>query len=464
MFFSSGILIILNLICFQEQASAVPIFARKYNTSCTTCHVGFPKLNAFGEAFKTNGYRLPNDEVFVKESPVWLGSEAYKRVWPNAVWPGSIPSNVPIAFQMQGEGLYDRSALTTNGNARTQFEFPKEIVMNSLGTLGDDFSFLLDYSLQEAETRAGVERVFLEYNDILAGKFGIPHHLLNARIGLIDPAAMPFAVTQTLTADTPEIYDFHISSAHQPAISDAQSGIELFGVVNQRIRYAAGVVNGVARDKNTEAFNDNNSDKDVYGRLEYKFGGLPYDGAADSKTGDQLGSGFSYFDQGPSLTLGATGYSGIDQLDTPTDARAPYYRVIGFVRANRDRFNVDAVYLYESDGRNVARFYGLADESVQTWGFYIEGTAVIHPWLDFVVRYERLNVDHIALLGPVDPTDLSSASDPVSPRDNLSRLTFSLPIYLRPNIRIIPEVSLGVFSTNDANEPDIYKIRIHYAY
>ena len=101
--FSSIIIVIVSLIFFQEEASAVPIFARKYNTSCMTCHLAFPKLNAFGEAFKTNGYQLPNDEVFVKEPPVWLGSEAYKRVWPNAVWPSSIPSNIPIAFQMQGE-------------------------------------------------------------------------------------------------------------------------------------------------------------------------------------------------------------------------------------------------------------------------------------------------------------------------------------------------------------------------
>ena len=66
------VLVILPLTLLPEESSAVPIFSRKYQTSCMTCHVGFPKLNAFGNAFKNNGYRLPDDEVFVKEPPVGL--------------------------------------------------------------------------------------------------------------------------------------------------------------------------------------------------------------------------------------------------------------------------------------------------------------------------------------------------------------------------------------------------------
>jgi len=452
--FSAVILVISILVFFQEETLAVPIFARKYSTSCMTCHVGFPKLNAFGEAFKTNGYRLPNDEVFVKEPAVELGSEAYKRVWPNAVWPGSIPSNVPLSLQIQGQGFYDRARRTTNGQARTDFEFPKEIVLNSLGTMGDNFSFLLDYSLQDAEKRAGVERVFLEYNDILAGKVGIPHHLLNMRVGLLDPAAMPFSATQTLTADTPEIYNFHISSTHQPAISDDQTGMELFGVVDKRVRYTAGVVNGVTRDKNTEAFNDNNSDKDVYGRVEYKFGGLPFDGDADSKNQAQLGSGFSYFDQGPSLMLGTTGYYGKDQIDAATDKSSRYYRWTGFLRANKGRYNMDVVYLYQLDNNDVGQINSGLGKNIGNWGFYSEGTAFIYPWLAFVARYERLNIGHVSVL----------RAGGVAPADNTSRLTLSLPIYVRPNLRIIPEISAGVFSLKNADESDNFKLRIHYAY
>jgi hypothetical protein len=44
-------------------AEAIPLFARNYKISCTTCHVGFPKLNSFGEAFAGNGYRFSEDDL-----------------------------------------------------------------------------------------------------------------------------------------------------------------------------------------------------------------------------------------------------------------------------------------------------------------------------------------------------------------------------------------------------------------
>ena len=48
--------VVVLLLAAGEQAYSLPAFARKYKTSCATCHVGFPKLNAFGEAFRRNGY------------------------------------------------------------------------------------------------------------------------------------------------------------------------------------------------------------------------------------------------------------------------------------------------------------------------------------------------------------------------------------------------------------------------
>lgn len=42
-----------------ERADAIPAFARQVNGACVMCHTGFPKLNAFGFAFKQQGYRMP---------------------------------------------------------------------------------------------------------------------------------------------------------------------------------------------------------------------------------------------------------------------------------------------------------------------------------------------------------------------------------------------------------------------
>src|SRR5476649_1969028 len=79
-------------------AHAIPAFARKYGTSCETCHTVYPKLTPFGEAFRRNGYRFPGvDSDFVKQEAVQMGQEAQKGMFPHTVWPGTLPGSVPIA-------------------------------------------------------------------------------------------------------------------------------------------------------------------------------------------------------------------------------------------------------------------------------------------------------------------------------------------------------------------------------
>src|SRR5512136_2316799 len=86
--FLLSILILVVLLAASTSALAVPAFARKYGTSCLTCHVVYPKLTPFGEAFRRNGYRFPGvDGDFVKQEAVALGQEANKKTFPNSVWP-----------------------------------------------------------------------------------------------------------------------------------------------------------------------------------------------------------------------------------------------------------------------------------------------------------------------------------------------------------------------------------------
>src|SRR5438270_7784177 len=54
-------------------ASAIPVFARKYGTSCQTCHTVYPKLTPFGEAFRRNGFRFPGtDSDYWKQDTITL--------------------------------------------------------------------------------------------------------------------------------------------------------------------------------------------------------------------------------------------------------------------------------------------------------------------------------------------------------------------------------------------------------
>src|SRR5258708_22151670 len=98
----SPLMIVVAVVGTAARADAVPAFARKYRTSCQTCHIMFPKLNAFGEAFRLRGYRMPGEtEEMVKDKPISLGAPAYKRLWPEAVWPGEISPSVPLAVNIK---------------------------------------------------------------------------------------------------------------------------------------------------------------------------------------------------------------------------------------------------------------------------------------------------------------------------------------------------------------------------
>jgi hypothetical protein len=148
----TSIALFLFLTANAASAYAVPAFARKYQTSCSTCHIVFPKLNAFGEAFRLRGYRMPDEtEDMVKQPPVSLGAPAYKKLWPKAIWPGEISSNVPLAVNIK---LADVNTSTLNDDGtvthvNNDLQFPQEANIFGAGTLGDHVSYLAEVTFGE---------------------------------------------------------------------------------------------------------------------------------------------------------------------------------------------------------------------------------------------------------------------------------------------------------------------------
>src|SRR5690349_13941176 len=90
--FASGCALFPALFLISTtNGNAIPAFSRQYQTSCSTCHIDFPKLNDFGKAFKDAGFKFPkDDETMLKVPAVLLGAPAQKDVWPNTIWPGQI--------------------------------------------------------------------------------------------------------------------------------------------------------------------------------------------------------------------------------------------------------------------------------------------------------------------------------------------------------------------------------------
>src|SRR5215468_11660098 len=138
------------MIGHSTPSYAIPAFSRKYQTSCTTCHSNFPELNDFGEAFKKNGFKFPkDDETFVKQDPVLLGSKAQKEAFPEAVYPGEIPGALPIAFRYSGTFAVNASQpsgvnQTASFIPRTDIFQPNTFTIISAGSSGQNLSFWID--------------------------------------------------------------------------------------------------------------------------------------------------------------------------------------------------------------------------------------------------------------------------------------------------------------------------------
>ncbi|HMD14256.1 MAG TPA: hypothetical protein VKI62_06500, partial [Bacteroidota bacterium] len=160
--------LVLMVILFSEQGKAIPAFARKYATSCQTCHNGFPKLNAFGEAFRRNGFQFPAgaDPEMIKQDQISLGSEGNKKEFPDAIWPGTLPGSSPISLFLNSEADY-------NPKTDPRFTFGQlgtEIEAVAAGTLGEDLSFWGHAILDDGST-IELNRMYLLFSNLIGSSF-----------------------------------------------------------------------------------------------------------------------------------------------------------------------------------------------------------------------------------------------------------------------------------------------------
>jgi hypothetical protein len=357
-------IVIAAVVLISQQSLSIPAFARKYKTSCATCHEGFPKLNPFGEAFRRNGYQFPahTDAEFTKETPVSLGSEGNKRAFPDAIWPGTIPGSSPIAVFLNGEADYN-----PHGEPRVTFGgLGSSIEMAAAGTLGEDLSFWGQLALN-GDGSVEINRVFLIFSNLIGDNY-----VLNARVGVIEPGVFSFSTHRAWMEDY-WITTRAFSDDMGWTMEETQKGIELNGMCEGRFGYSAGLVEG---------FGSPHSGKDYYLHATYKFGGLPLDGVVQ-------GSGAS----GPglpgsetSLTLGAFVYRGSAVLgDGPTTQGNNFTLVGGDANAYCGRFNLFGGVAMRNDDEP---FLGTPGLSASSHVWFSELDVSVFPWLFPALRFE----------------------------------------------------------------------------
>lgn len=131
-------LITLAGILVPGRAAALPVFAHRYGLSCQACHTTVPHLNAFGQAFLKNGFKL---------------SAPHSGVIPIAV-------KVNLAYSSDAEdglpkAVVDEVELLTGGAIGTKFNYFLEQYAIDGGTPGLPRDAWLQYNSGESHIRAG---------------------------------------------------------------------------------------------------------------------------------------------------------------------------------------------------------------------------------------------------------------------------------------------------------------------
>lgn len=355
-----------------DQGDAIPAFARKYRTSCTTCHIAVPKRNAFGEAFRRNGFSMPEgDQMLIKQEPVSLGAEAWKEAFPDAVWPGLLPAEFPISAYVHQRFVAEFG--DSKKNNQVEFDMPHELEIFMGGTFDESFSFFGEFVLFEKGKNnqvggPGLKRFYFQLNDLLG-----PENAFNIRLGRIEPGITEGLVdNQRVMLEHATTLDYKATGKWRPR--DQQSGIEFNGIVNHRFQYAAGVVNG---EKAT--ISDATDEKDAYGRVAFKIGGLGLDGYQPQEL-TELKQSDNWADN--AVTVGAYSYFG--NYETDTVGIDDDFTRFGFdLHINYDRFDMYSGAIVGKDKNPDGLPAASTDDEkeLNSLAWFVEGYYTIYPWL-----------------------------------------------------------------------------------
>jgi hypothetical protein len=418
---------------------AIPAFSRKYQTSCTTCHSNYPELNDFGEAFKKNGFKFPkDDETFVKEPPVLLGSKAQKEAFPGAVYPGEIPGNLPIAFRYSGNFTWNKKqppgVIAASGFLpRTDLFTPNTFTIISAGSFGSNLSFWIDDDISTGGSggMGGLGDGYLKYND-LGHVLRLPKNALNVRFGQFE-LDLPFTQARTIY---PSAYDIYgqtsvagsLGTTNNPfVLGEPQRGIEFGGYPNNgNFTWSVALVNGNNNDTAAR------STKDVYVRVSQKFN-LERD--PESRNAIQAAGPTGPRDH-TSIRVGAFYYYGRNQLNLDgvlfpglSTVNEPFYRVGGDLRFKYRHMELYAVGLHGHD-QNLILNEGETGFQRTTPVTYSGGFGGInywiYPWMIAYMRYDFVN----------SPTDFLNG---VSQSNTRNRFSPGFQILVRANIKVIGE-------------------------
>ena len=480
----------VSSLAWISPAHAIPVFARKYQTACITCHTMYPKLNDVGEAFRRNGYQFPNnEEVLVKDEPVKLGVDAYKAMFPDSIWPSTLPGLPPISIFAQEQNIVN---LKPQGLEKTvDFYFPSDIEFIGAGTFGQNISALWNIGFSPgsvdtvdgfstAPAAVGVGRVFVQFDNLFAWSaeededgthegsrwLVLPPHALNLKIGKIDPGVIPHVISEEcfpLLQYPVMPSNTYILGQTGFSLFSEQPGIEINGIIKQYWSYYLGIANGGSAAYLAQ---DDNTFKDVYFRVSRKWYGFPLDGVVGSSDGGEKGAaqpqapddavynkpGLDFW-RAVSFETGVFGWAGKANIpnlpsglsynpNDPATFNKDYFTRIG-LNARVKYFDIDVYGMifwghdpfpgYLQDGVTPA---GPTDQM----GIMVESDYMFKPWIMGFLRYEQVKVFNPAFTN--ESLILAPGAPPQGPEQ--ARVVPGAIFAIRQNLQLATEVYIDL--------------------
>jgi hypothetical protein len=162
-------------LAWAAPASAIPAFARKYRVSCSMCHSGAPRLNAFGEQFAGNGFEFaPGEEP---RDTIDTGDPLLRLV-----------QGLPLAVRLDA---YIQANPGRSGSAKTDLQTPWNIKLLSGGPIANRISYYMYFFMSEHGEVAGLEDAYIQFTDlggtgvsIMAGQFQVSDPLFKRELRL----------------------------------------------------------------------------------------------------------------------------------------------------------------------------------------------------------------------------------------------------------------------------------------
>lgn len=411
---------VVSSLVTAPSGRAIPAFSRKYQTSCTTCHNDFPELNDFGLAFKKRGFKFPtDDDTFVKQEPVLLGSKAQKEAFPEAVYPGEIPGTIPIAFRYEGNFNWNSSQpQPVQASAyvpRTDLFVPNTFTIIAAGSMGPNFSFWVDNDISTGASGAngGMGDGYLKYND-LGRFFHLPKDSLNVRFGQFE-LDLPFTQARTPYLSGYDVFSettlgqSSCSVTPRPvpcqtvnnsfALGNPQRGIEFGGYPNDgNFTWSVAIVDGTNSAYGLDTALVARNTKDIYLRSSYQFN-LERDPESRHAV---MAAGASGPHDHTSIRIGGFYYYGTNQQNFGSSPfsftgtiNEPFYRAGGDIRYRfRSKLEIygvgmvghDLNHLVDTDTGTITGAH-----AVTFTGGFVAVNYWIFPWLIPTVRYDFVN-------------------------------------------------------------------------